>query len=271
MIINLVDPEKSSIKYHISTFPDGQINVHVQLHDLLNREVEYKIVSRFSSYTDLIKILATNQVLRNAGVKYVELFCPYILSSRSDKRFHANQSFDLKLTSQLLNTANFDKVVICDPHSGITEALINNSLCITSYNSWVYRIPNDFWENKVLISPDAGAFKKVFDISEQLGLDLISGSKVRNHETRELRTIVHGNVIDRECVIIDDICDGGRTFVQLAKQLKDLGAKTVSLLVTHGIFSNGLVLEGIDEIWTTNSYRDFTDVPNNFNVLNIFP
>ena len=44
----------------------------------------------------------------------------------------------------------------------------------------------------------------------------------------------------RNCLIVDDICDGGGTFIPLAKKLKNAGAKTVTLYVTHGIFSKGL-------------------------------
>jgi ribose-phosphate pyrophosphokinase len=41
-------------------------------------------------------------------------------------------------------------------------------------------------------------------------------------------------------IILDDICDGGQTFVELAKHLKAQGAKAIYLYITHGIFSKGL-------------------------------
>ncbi len=58
------------------------------------------------------------------------------------------------------------------------------------------------------------------------------------------------------CVIVDDICDGGRTFIELAKTLKEGGAQRVVLYVTHGIFSKGIypLEKYIDEVYTTNSF-----------------
>ncbi len=58
----------------------------------------------------------------------------------------------------------------------------------------------------------------------------------------------------KRCLIVDDICDGGATFVALARRLREAGAIEVSLFVTHGIFSKGKDLEGIDNIYTTGSF-----------------
>lgn len=262
-IINLVSPEKSEIIFEIFNFPDGQIGVKIPYIP----EGKYRIISRFSSYNDLFKILAINQVLNKAGMK-VELYCPYILSARSDRWFGNGQSFDLKIVTEILNSCNFKRIFVLDPHSDVLPALLNNCELIPSL---VSRIPTEFWKNKTLVSPDAGAFKKVFKYADILKIDLITGSKVRVNDVIE--TQIFGDVNAKDCVIIDDICDGGRTFVQIAQKLKSLGANTVSLVVSHGIFSNGLNLEGIDEIWTTNSYREFDfDLTEHFNihVINIF-
>jgi ribose-phosphate pyrophosphokinase len=264
--INLVNPELGTHQFKISRFPDGQINAKIGY----IKQDPCRIISRFSSYTELMTILSVNQVLRNAGVKYVELYCPYIMSARSDRRFEDYQSFDLKLTSQILNLGKFDKVFIIDPHSDVTPALIENSVPINAFDGWIEKIPESFWKDKVLVSPDAGAFKKIFNIADKLKTDLITGSKIRKHESGELEVVIFGDVSGKDCVIVDDICDGGRTFTLLANKLKGLGAKTVSLVVTHGIFSNGLNLDMIDDIWTTNSYRDFIGNNSNFHVINVY-
>ena len=258
-MINLVNPELSEIKFEIFNFPDGQIGVKIPYIS----EGTYRIISRFSSYNDLFKILAVNQVLNKAGME-IELYCPYILSARSDRWFGDGQSFDLKIVTEILNNCNFKRIFVLDPHSDVLPALLNN---LESIPSLVSRIPIEFWKNKTLISPDAGAFKKIFKLAESLKLDLITGSKVRINNVIE--TQIFGEVDGKDCVIVDDICDGGRTFVQLASKLKSLNAKTVSLVVTHGIFSNGMNLDGIDEIWTTDSYQAFEQVPNHVHIINV--
>jgi ribose-phosphate pyrophosphokinase len=57
------------------------------------------------------------------------------------------------------------------------------------------------------------------------------------------------------CFIVDDICDGGGTFAGTAKVLREKGAGKVNLIVSHGIFSRGPVIESIDTIYTTDSYK----------------
>jgi phosphoribosylpyrophosphate synthetase len=69
---------------------------------------------------------------------------------------------------------------------------------------------------------------------------------------------VYGEVEGKNIYILDDICDGGYTFTILAKQLYELGAEEVHLVVSHGIFSKGLDplhKANIVSITTTNSFN----------------
>ena len=114
----------------------------------------------------------------------------------------------------------------------------------------------------VVVSPDAGAYKKIFKTCENVGFKggLVLCNKVRNLSTNEIIKITFdGDVEGKNCVIIDDICDGGRTSIELGKQLKEKGASRVFLFVTHGIFSYGEepLMGIIDHVYTTRSFRDF--------------
>jgi ribose-phosphate pyrophosphokinase len=76
-------------------------------------------------------------------------------------------------------------------------------------------------------------------------------------------------------IIIDDICDGGRTFVEIAKAIRDVRSKEIFkdkiyLVVTHGIFSAGFeeLEKWFDGIYTTNSFKDIeNDLVNQVNVF----
>lgn len=264
--IDLVNKQNGD-DYTLSTYSDTQVNIVIPK---IIKDVPYQIISRFSNYSDLFAILAANQVLRDADVNHIELYCPYILGGRSDAKFKSNQSFDLKIVTNIINSCNFNKVIILDPHSAVTPALINNCKVLTVEDWFDFKqLPKD----AILVSPDAGAYKKMVTLSEKHNLELIASNKVRGADGAPKITFV-GDVKDKDCYIIDDICDGGRTFMALGRALKDLGAKTVTLIVTHGIFSYGYKLENIDKIYTTNSYRDFEDLNmidvNYLNVYNVF-
>lgn len=92
-----------------------------------------------------------------------------------------------------------------------------------------------------VVSPDAGAEKKAKEVGKQVKADVFAASKVRDTMTGQIiSTEIRGDVKGRNLIIIDDICDGGATFTELAKKLKEKGANDIYLYVTHGIFSKGL-------------------------------
>ena len=76
---------------------------------------------------------------------------------------------------------------------------------------------------------------------------------------REPRTLLQGDVAGRDVLIADDLCDAGGTFIGSAAALREAGARSVSLYVTHDLFSKGveyLLSQGIERIWTTSSQGD---------------
>jgi ribose-phosphate pyrophosphokinase len=142
----------------------------------------------------------------------------------------------------------------------------------------------------ILISPDAGANKKIFKIAEQIGYtgDIITCSKSRDENGKLTRVEVpilnkHLEGDAKDYIIIDDICDGGATFINIVKELKkgnkdfewDERSK-IYLIVTHGIFSKGFkeLNQYFDGIYCTNSYRDVADneydEKTNVKQLNVF-
>jgi ribose-phosphate pyrophosphokinase len=113
-----------------------------------------------------------------------------------------------------------------------------------------------------LISPDAGSNKKIFDLAKSIGFtgEIIRCDKLRDIPTGNItETIVYKDDLNgKDCIILDDICDGGRTFIELAKVLKQKNGGKIYLVVTHGIFSAGFdqLIQQIDGIFTTNSVKD---------------
>jgi len=71
-------------------------------------------------------------------------------------------------------------------------------------------------------------------------MSVVYCEKIRNHLDGSIDKVsVGGDVNGKDLIIIDDICDGGRTFIALSEELKKNGARDIYLYVTHGIFSNG--------------------------------
>jgi len=128
-----------------------------------------------------------------------------------------------------------------------------------------------------LVSPDAGALKKIFDIAAKFKINFIQASKHRDLKTGNITSTEIPDLQqegDQKYVIVDDLCDGGRTFIELAKVIREkrkntTGVTKIYLVVTHGVFSAGLKpFKGIiDKIYTTNSYREINSM-NEFGMYN---
>jgi len=245
-------------------FPGGELQPNIQLKE------QAKVVWVEASIRDsdgLIMLALIKDILEKQNVEEIKLNLHYMPYARQDRVCNDGEAFGLKVIANLINSLNFDEVMVDDPHSDVTPALLENVVvqrqvdcfAATKFTDNVYEV--EFFKDHLLISPDAGANKKTLAIAKHLGHDnFIRADKIRNVSTGVIEhTAVYGNVVDRDCLIVDDICDGGATFIALAKQLKFQDAKSVSLYVTHGIFSKGkqhLLDNGIDNIYC---YHDWTE------------
>ncbi|WP_233900802.1 phosphoribosyltransferase family protein [Tenacibaculum piscium] len=243
------------MKYEIKKFNDGQVTSKI----IEKGNLHVKI--RGNSYEDLFRIASIKEawdaenILHKTATAILTIYC--LIGQRSDRRFNEKESFDLKVIANFINSMGFDKVEILHPHSSISLALIDNSIEIKSYE-FVKKV-YDAIGNPILISPDAGAYKTTHEIAKKLKADLIPSNKVRIAGVPKIT--IQGDVKNKECLIVDDLADGGRTFNFLAKELKNQGATKVFLYVTHGQFNYGFdeLKENINHIYCTNSYKDISD------------
>ncbi len=287
--LNLVNPDDVlSCGYEISRFPDGQQSVRIiernydTFLSLRDRTKSITIKSRLNTFKDLELIICANQALKEIGVKSVKLYIPYCIGGRSDRKFQEGGINYIKtVIAPIINSQNFDEVIIMDPHSDILEACINNFVKYSNYQLLRMALPeidnkNDAQERICLVSPDAGAYKKVFDVAKWFKINkIITATKVRDVNTGKiLRTEVpsiENHSDDMKYVIVDDIGDGFGTFIELGKTIKEQKPNAkIYLVVTHSIQSSGLdrVLSLFDKVFTTNSIFDWEK--NNLKVLNVF-
>ena len=296
--LNLVNSNDSlSFKYEISRFPDGQQSLRLiedgynTFESLRGSDSAHGITlkSRLNTFSDLELIICATQALKEVGVKNIELYIPYCIGARSDRKFmEGGINYVKTVIAPIINSQGYSKVTILDPHSDVLEACINNfekidNIDLVSFALVDYFLSKGFetwsaenFENVRFISPDAGALKKVFHVAEAVKYrnEVIIASKHRNLETGKIDyTNVPMSVhdADKDVFIIDDICDGGRTFIEIAKVVDEVRKLSSSvkpehygknyLIVTHGIFSFGFdfLVQHFDGIYCTNSVKDVRD------------
>lgn len=232
------------------TFPAGESHVTASV-----AVKDVKVKAWLRSSDDIMDMLLTCNALKEHGCVVGCLEIPYIPYGRQDRICNYGESYSIKVMADLINSIGAPEVISLDPHSLVTGALINNFKEVKQARLTKYvQVEVDY-----ICAPDSGAIKKAFETATLRKTPLILANKVRNLQTGEItKTEILTDVVyyDKKVLIVDDLCDGGRTFLELAKVLKREGVKRIYLYVTHGIFSKGLeVFDGlIDHIWTTDSY-----------------
>lgn len=298
-VLNLTDLDKSDIKYKISPFPDGQQQITILGENIIFQEQKIQIKSRMNNFRDLELIICATQSLKLLGIREIHLYVPYFLGSRSDRQFEEGSNNYLKhVICPIINLQGYSSITVLDPHSHILEACLNGFKSNSNIDLVKFAISDIIFKNPtfeeniaksnsgksinqdhsfILISPDAGASHKIYKIAKEIGYegDIITCSKERNKNGKLTKCIVpDGEYYQKDMIIIDDICDGGGTFINISKVLKERLTRhqftgKIYLIVTHGIFSKGFneLNQYFDDIYCTNSYQDLN---NNIKQLNIF-
>ena len=254
------------------TFPNININfikfsggeLHVQL-DSFPKAIPKKVDVRadIHSSDDLMGLLLAINALQNhyGDDMKINVEIPYFPYARQDRVCAIGQAFSLQVVANMFTSMNVNSLTVWDAHSPVTQALteainIPQEEIIASSENLVKALQD---ERTVLVCPDKGAKNKCEAVKEYFSVEeIVYSEKVRDPSTGQIvgTQLSVKDLNDKTAIIIDDICDGGRTFIEIAKSLKEKQVKRVILYVTHGIFSKGLEVfdELIDKIYTTNSF-----------------
>jgi ribose-phosphate pyrophosphokinase len=247
------------------TFPGGERSVKLTPVNY-NKSKPIEITMNFQSSDDLIDmILATNALRHMYGhdVK-IDLVVPYFPFSRQDRVMTEGESFGLQSADDIIKMCNFNRVTTWDIHSDVAGAMFPPGVFrnIPQENLWSEFIKSSLAEGKtVIISPDAGALKKIYKVAQKTGLTVVEAKKVRDVATGQ---IMHTEIDSSQlagvdtAIIVDDIIDGGKTFLELAKVIRGNGfTGKLILCATHGIFSKGLAaFTDFDGIYTQNNINN---------------
>ncbi|MBP1205525.1 ribose-phosphate pyrophosphokinase [Duganella sp. 1411] len=187
-------------------------------------------------------LLLTDAVRRVMPNVPLHLNMPYVPYARQDRVCNPGEALSAKVFCNLINAQAYASVVIADPHSDVVPALLDRVSVVDAavMLAEVLRQPA-FARGVTLLAPDAGARKRVQQLAKKLDVEHIAfADKVRDTKTGRISgTSVSSDLPHLPILVVDDICDGGRTFVELGKALAEVSSQPRYLYVTHGIFSKG--------------------------------
>ena len=119
---NITLPFKSFI------FPGGEVGFKFTKEAMFNSDesVEVQIFASATCSDDFMGLAMAKDALEQLGYRNITLVLPYVPYGRQDRKCDSGEAFSLKVFAGLLNSLRFKKIVIFDPHSDVTPALIDN-------------------------------------------------------------------------------------------------------------------------------------------------
>lgn len=260
---------------------DGSVNVNINVGGMAPDASCYKhsiyVTAHLNSPVMQVALPHVFEALRHY-YPYAEycLELPYLPYARQDRRCNPGEAAGAKVFAAQINALGCKSVVITDPHSEVIAQLINGAQVSDQCEVFGHLNFADY----IIVAPDLGALKKAESFAKYVGArGMVAFHKSRNMQTGEIlrhdllnpQGLILG-AGDDKFLVLDDLCDGGRTFIGVAERLREYNPERLELAVTHGIFSYGqeVVTDVYDKVYTTNSFITELTNSNKLKVIKFF-
>ena len=262
------DGECICYPFNSTVFPGGEPHVQIDPKFIVKRNIW--VDARLNSSTGFMSLLVLLDAIKACKPRSLGLFIPYFPGARQDRR-ETGTALTARVYADIINKQSLDCVAVFDPHSEVTTSLLGAD---------VISIEDIFKPNKIdyagVICPDAGAEKRVNRFVKTTSIEtIIHARKHRDVRTGKLSGFeIEALPLCRKYLVLDDICDGGGTFIGLADAIpKHCHDYKLDLWVSHGIFSKGVeeLLGKYDRIITTDSFPNKIEPNQRIIVNKLYP
>jgi ribose-phosphate pyrophosphokinase len=247
-MLKFLDKNNQLLDIKTWTMPDGAPHCNINNNVVSGITIHASITS-FNVFGELLCALdALSDSVKEIVFKYLPL--------RQDRR-QENFPFTVLVYAKALASLYSGDITFVHPHNEEnTKRIFPNAKFI--YPNFIEQAIAKSNPDAIII-PDKGAKVLVEKLNlEQYGIEIIYCEKTRDSLTGQLSNpIIHGDVTGKDLLIVDDICDGGYTFIQLAEECSKQGCNYINLYTTHGIYSKGFNELNIwfDNIFCTNTFE----------------
>ena len=227
-------------KATIRRFADMEVFVEVQ--ENVRGEDVFVIQSTSHPANDnLMELLVCLDALRRASARRITAVIPYFGYARQDRKQGPRTPISAKLVANLITTAGADRVLTLDLHAGQIQGFFDIPTDNLYAAPVVIKDITEHFSNKntMIVSPDVGGVVRARAVAKRLDADLAIVDKRREAAgVSEVMNII-GDVLDRDCILVDDIVDSAGTLCNAAAALKEAGAASVAAYRTPGGLSGG--------------------------------
>ena len=231
-----------TVKASIKKFPDKEIFVEIQ-ENVRGEDVFVIQSTSFPANDHVMELLITIDALRRGSAKRISAIMPYYGYARQDRKSGPRTPISAKLVANLISVAGADRALMVDLHAGQIQGFFDIPTDnLFAAPVFIKDIKTKFKSsNTIIVSPDVGGVVRARAIAKRVECDLAIIDKRREKAgISEVMNII-GDVKNKDCILIDDICDTAGTLTNAAFALKKSGAKSVFSYTTHGVLSKPAV------------------------------
>jgi ribose-phosphate pyrophosphokinase len=223
----------------VERFNDKEI--FVEIYDNVRGEDVFIIQPTSHPANDnLMELLIITDALRRASARRITAVIPYFGYARQDRKSAARTPISAKLVANLITEAGVDRVLTMDLHAGQIQGFFDiptDNLYAAPVFALDIKHNLAGHDDLTVVSPDVGGVVRARSLAKRIGAGLAIVDKRRSGPGEIESMTVIGEVKDRTCVMVDDLCDTAGTLCKAAELLKDEGARAVHAYISHGVMS----------------------------------
>src|SRR5438132_669322 len=221
-------------------FSDGNTFVRI-LENVRGRRVYLVQSTVFPANGNFMELLFWVDAFKRAGAETVTVIIPYFSYAKGDKKDEPRVSIRARVCADAIEAAGADRVVTLDLHAPQIQGFFR--IPVDDLYAMPYlcaAIERASLPDPVVVSPDAGFAKRARRFAQRLDAPLAIADKVREGHggTSEVVEII-GDVAGHDAIVVDDFTISAGTLVEAAEQVVARGARSVTAVVTHGVFAEG--------------------------------
>jgi len=228
----------------VESFSDGEIKVEIG--DNVRGSDVFVVQSTCAPVnTSIMELSLMIDALKRASANRITAVVPYYGYARQDRKVVPRVPISAKMVADFISTAGTSRLLTIDLHAGQIQGYFDLPVDNLYASKVLLDYMEDFNDNLVIISPDAGGTERARAYAKRLNASLAIVDKRRDAPNRAEAMNVIGDVQDKCAIIVDDMIDTAGTLVTASKVLQDKGAKSVLACATHPVLS-GPAMERIE-------------------------
>ncbi len=232
----------------VKTFSDGEIQI--EIHENVRQKDVFVVQSTCSPVNDnLVELLLMIDAFNRSSAKKITAVIPYFGYARQDKKVAPRVPISAKLVADMITVAGADRIITMDLHAGQIQGFFNIPVDnLFAAPVLIEYIRNNFRDEMVIVSPDAGGVERARAIAKRLNTDLAIIDKRRDVPNQAKAMAVIGDVNDKVAIILDDMADTAGTLTEAAEAIKNAGAREIHACCAHPVLSGPAIERIADSV-----------------------